>query len=202
MIAQFLKLNVSTLLVLPLLEGVQGKLRYQKSITTQVPLLQLAFESGLEKTYLYNKMSKEDNCIHCLFNHNVTRPLKFTTKPWASLNEILLSSPNFRDFRMHNDLILYSLEIPKEYLDILDLIQDSKYSALPESFKEALYPKAKEYVPLRSDMGNFLTGRNIPKKIVNKDDRLIQEICQFLQIQNAPEGFKKFDPLEETINYL
>lgn len=202
MIGQFLKLNVSTLLVLPLLEGIQGKLRYQKSVTTTIPLLQLLFEGGLEKTYLYNDMSKQENCLHCVFNYNVSKNLFYTTKPWASLNEILLASPNFRDFRMHNDLIMYSLEIPEEYWELISQLEGSKYSQLPDVYKEALAPKLSQYVPLHNDMGNFLISRSIPKKIVTRDERLLKEISKFLNIKEVPEGFKTFDYDQETLRFL
>lgn len=193
------KVNVSTLLVFPLFSEL-GKDLYAAKSRIKFPILQVAYEYGLLKTFLFSELSKVDDALHIAFDKEIVlRKMKLTNSLYYSLSELIIDSSSFKELAIYNDCIIYSLQIPEKWKKDVDLIKQGKYYHVSEECKERL--RIKERFPskpfVKNELGHFIIEKNLPYAIVMKARKLREDIENIIDHRIPPEQ-EYFDIVNET----
>lgn len=199
MIGELWKLNVSTILILPLFNHVTKNLKYKKH---NISFIQLCFKYGLQKAFL-NKNNKE---LLLVFDKKISsdKLLDTSHKDW-SMNEFILTIPEYIKFEIHNDFIIFYFDIDKKYHDDIELISQSKYSKVSEEYKKQIdFLTYFENLVKTDNISDFICRKNIPRSIVYKEKymRELMESYLDVKIPNENEYFLTFKNVNEYFNIV
>lgn len=193
MIRDVWKLNVCTVMLLPLLNNITKDLNSGKITFTQ-----LSFLYGLKSCYLHNKL------LALVFNkEDCTKDITISKKNKIHWSEYLISAEGFSTFEMTNDHMIFYFDINISDQDLQN-IKSAKYSKLSVEFCNRInvFAYYKNLVTTDNKLADFLSLQNIARAIVGKENymkNLIQDTLKVRLPDNA-EYFKEFIKEKEFLN--
>ena len=194
--------NVSTVFILPLFSSIAAECKYK---LTSVPfnLLPLLYEYGLVKTFCYSYLSKDNNNLFLVFKRDqVTKKMINTTKPGQTLNNLLIADKNFKELFIEGDFCIYSLNIPKEFLEDVALIKRGQYSKTSKEYMKLLQiEKVVHKSFVKSELAHRIVQQNVAFAVCTKKPRIREELEDALQwnIPEKQEFYTKFYTSKEVL---
>lgn len=190
MIIRLWKLNVSTVLILPLFNNLTKDLLLKSK---PISFIQLCFLYGLEKTYLTQDFN---NLVLVFPKLKTANKLLNSNYSFWSFNEYMLNLKSYNKFEIYNDYILFYLNIDDLYRRDIVKITNSKYSEVSNIYKENLdISKYFKSLCRAEEISDYICHNNIPRSIVSKENFMKSIIESYLKV-NVPsenEYFKLFD---------
>jgi len=190
MIIRLWKLNVSTVLILPLFNNLTKDLLLKSK---PISFIQLCFLHGLEKTYLTQDFN---NLVLVFPKLKTANKLLNSNYSFWSFNEYMLNLKSYNKFEIYNDYILFYLNIDDLYRRDIVKITNSKYSEVSNIYKENLdISKYFKSLCRAEEISDYICHNNIPRSIVSKENFMKSIIESYLKV-NVPsenEYFKLFD---------
>lgn len=203
MIMKLWKLNVCTILILPLFNQLTSNLLYNKlPILNKSPIsfIQLCFLYGIKNTYLNNK---HDSLVLVFDKKRTSDKLFNTNFNFWSFNEFMLNTKDYIKFEIYNDYILFYLRIDSKNKEDIDKIISSSYSSLSKEYKNSI-DISKQYKVLQKveEVSDYLCHNNIPRSIVSKEQYMKNIIESYLKIRipDTNEYFKMFEKDKEIFS--
>jgi hypothetical protein len=195
MIRQVWKLNVCTVLLLPLLNEVtKGLLFKNKAIT----FTQMAFLYNFKNCYL------DDKLLAIVFDkQDCLRDVAITKTHSIHLSEYLASLKYFHTFEIINDVMIFYFDLNLSK-DDLNNIRISQYSKLSEEFSKRVDVSAhhKSVVITKIEIADFLSSQNVARAIIDRESFMKELIEDDLKVKlpRDAEYFKKFLESKELLN--
>lgn len=193
------KYNVSTILILPVLTSIIENIKTKTN--NEYSIHSLFVYCGLINCYLYRKTETSGQFLYLVFDkQKLTNTELFINNPYATLLDILINSKYFSNIITKNDNIIIQMKIDPLYLNDVLLISQSLYSKVSDLYKELLILKGNK-VKINDSTMNYLVLKNIPAKIVYKNEKLekvLQEICNHHE-KIKGELFVEFEKYRETL---
>ena len=190
MIIRLWKLNVSTVLILPLFNNLTKDLLLKSK---PISFIQLCLLHGLEKTYLTQDFN---NLVLIFPKLKTANKLLNSNYSFWSFNEYMLNLKSYNKFEIYNDYILFYLNIDDLYRRDIVKITNSKYSEVSNIYKENLdISKYFKSLCRAEEISDYICHNNIPRSIVSKENFMKSIIESYLKV-NVPsenEYFKLFD---------
>jgi len=192
--------NASTLLVLPLFNDLTAGIKTKTEPQVGFPFILLAYEYGLQRAYVFRKEDPKFHVLYLVFNMLVLEDLGYMSSPYYSLNELIVDSNVCIDVEHINEKVLYSLQIPAQFLPDIELIIQGKYSAVSLQYKEAVRIKYKVVPKWKNLLGFYLCQENMAFAVVNKSDRLRLDIEKHIgaSVSKTQEYYEVFSTIKET----
>lgn len=178
---------------------MKKSIRYNKSKTYLLPLLsefvQFDFKYYylLENSYIYDNLSKYNNCIYLLHKVKIQDP-EFTKYEHKLLNNNLFTGLVDLD----KDYSVYVFKFPEDYMFEYKLFEQGKYSEFGEDSKSLILKFWTELHQNNINAVNFLVKL---KQILFRDDKLRRSLEQELKVK-LPETAELTDKIKvdhETI---
>jgi hypothetical protein len=195
MIRDVWKLNVCTVLLLPLLNHITSKITLKDK---RITFTQFCFLFNMQKCYL-----KDNSLVIIFYRDECSTDIKISKNTKVHLSEYLLSLPQFEKFEIFNDYMLFYFKLDISRKD-KELIMEGKYSKLSEECINNLdVSKSFKSVGVFHSLGDYLSQENIARSIVSKEVFMRDLIQDELHVKLASdtEYFKKFEPQKELFNY-
>jgi hypothetical protein len=193
-------INTSTLLVLPIYSDICSNAIHKNTLALEIPFLQVCFESGLINTFL------EDTFKIMFEKEKITQDLIVFSES-VSLSELIIADKHFRSVVFADDnIVVYELDLPKEFKADIKLIKQSEYSKVSKRYKSKLLITQTEVAELEVNLSNRIVRYNVPYSIVSKSKHLKDDLVAGLSINGGPEVkvgddvelFPKFNTEKET----
>lgn len=194
MIRDVWKLNVSTVLILPLFNDITKNLKIDKK---PVSFTQLCFLYNIKSCYLDPSLEK---LIFVFFREDCSKKLYNTNISGWSLSELLVTRNNYEKFEIYNDYMIFYYNIDSIYHKDIGIIYDSKYSSVSNKFTDQVNVKNHFNRLYRTNtLGDYLTTKNIALSIYRKEEYMKELIEDYLGIilPIDNEYFKKFEVTNE-----
>jgi len=197
MIREVWKLNVSTVLILPIFNGITKELLLRgKNVT----FTQLCFMYKMQKCYITKKLQE----LALVFYKDISaKRLVGTNMNFWSFNELMITREGFSKFEMYNDYIIFYLKINPCFADDVKLITSGDYSKVSDMFRTEI-DTLKHFKRLEKTetLADDLCVLNIPRAIVDKENYMKDMIEDQLKVKlrDETEYFNKFISREEILN--
>lgn len=189
------KYNISTLLILPLLNDICKNLK--DDFNNQHNIFTVFFNSGLIKAYLFkeNEEITESYSLKLLFKKSITiKPFNNVNKHWNLLTFLVFNNLILNYKILKQDKILLEIPINKVYnKDIIHII-NSDYSKVSELYKKTISMKGVNVRP-EDQEHYFMLVNNLPLAVVNKSNKLINYILEIYKADIPPDEIKELLPL-------
>lgn len=196
----FKNVNTSSLLIMPIYQYFIKTGTY-KNTKVNYPFIQCCFDNGFINSFLYRNNKKDIKSIYLVFDKSsVTKKPEWGENEYSSINELLISSSYFISLEIFNDLIIYKLKIPEEFIKDVILITKSKYSATSSKYKNKMNLPTKYVKKNSSEIGYYIVENNLSKAVLYKS-YLIKQILEdfFGDSVDSPELWSNFETNKETL---
>lgn len=196
----WLKYTVSTVLILPLFSDIIKNIRTKNN--NEYSIHSLLVNCGLVNAYLYRKSDLSGKNLYLLFKEEkLTQTQLFINDPYESLLDILLNCKYFVNIYSKDEFIIIKLQINDEYLDDVKTITKSKYSEVSILYKNILLLQGNKVKSIDNTV-NYLILKNIPAKIVHKNEKLEEALKEIINHKGNIDGeyFVSFEKNRETLN--
>ena len=210
MIDQVFKNNtVSNLLILPiyshLIKDIVPNISKQEiERNIKYNFMVLLYEKGFVNSYLFDENDTEGNTLKLVFKKDLVT--SYIDDINTSIFDILIQSYCFNSFKYNDKHIFIYLDIPEKYKKDIDNIKNNLYSKVSLDYKKLLQVPEEKFISGKNYMVNFITIKNIPLRIVKKDEVLLDLISKNYDVdknhvKNA-EYFIKFSSEKETLHII
>lgn len=195
--------NISTLLILPIFDDILEGVTNREKPVVPLTLIQLAFEYGLDKAYLFANDDISMEHLYLEFNERVLTNLNLTNSPYYSFSERLICCRYYDSVKRIDDRIIFCLSIPKEYEEDIKLIAQGKYSRVSKTYKKKLMVKVGMIPTWNNMLGRFIVKNNLPLAIVTKQRYLKDQMVVALgtDFSNEQEFYDGFAVEKETVHF-
>lgn len=197
--------NVSTLLVLPIFDGIIKKTKTKIYPQIKFPFILLAYEYGLINSYLFTNVNKEIEYLYTVFSKRVLEDLELTNSSYFCLEDRILDyKGTVNSFLLDSDDsedIVYVFKIPEKLLPDVKLITESKYSQVSEDYKELLRIKTNVIPNWYNKLGSHICKQNMSHSIVTKQKHLKEQMIKAIgqNFSNSQEFYIGFDHEREQL---
>lgn len=144
----------------------------------------------LINTYVFDSNNEYKNCIFLLFNYDIKNP-KFTKFE----NELSKMKGYIEHYDLKDNMVLYIIKFPKEYMSEYNHYKNGKYSSFDKDAQELIL----NFLLFQGVSDNFLSKMEM---IFNKDPYLKKKIEKDLGVilEHDAELDDAYDQKKETIN--
>lgn len=189
------RVNIPTLLVLPVFAHQICKNPIHRARKPPVPLYMLMWEYGLVQSYIElepRSVVPEPKSLIVKFTREVLADKKLTSSEFHSLNDRLVSSEFVFDVWTDIDHVYYMLPMATNIVDDVIKIMDSKFTEVSNFYKKAILTPVRKLPSWEHNLGHFIMQHNIPAAVLKRHETLKNLTEEELGVKVVSDLFRKF----------